>query len=262
MDIDAQTIFCLVVVTLIIGFWVFRPRKECFHIDNTYAAKPGRMMSRNGVTVIQTWKSKTNIPAKYADMQRNVQNLPDINYIFFDDEEIYRFVYEFYPEHKDFFDTLPTMIQKIDLWRYMVVYRLGGLYLDLDMHVTADRISDEQLHAWGRCALPLEYEQNSDLVLQQRGCQYLIGNYAFYSQAEHPFLRELITQITTDAFGFLKDPRGLSEHEKVYFTTGPVAVTLAYLGTKSKVNIITPNPFRPARFGEFAVHMMSGAWKE
>lgn len=261
-DMDAQTIIALVVVTLIIGFWLYSAGRQCFQGSYSYAAQPRRIISNNGINVIQTWKSKTNIPGKYSDMQQSVQNLPDINYIFFDDEAIYQFVYEFYPEYKEFFDALPTMIQKLDFWRYLAIYRLGGLYLDLDMQVTADRISDEQLAEWGVCAFPLEFEQNSDLVLQNRGCQYLIGNYAFYAEAQHPFLQELITQIATDKFGFLRDPSGLNEHQKVYFSTGPVCCTLAYLDTNTNVNVISPSPFQNSCFGNFAVHMNSGSWKE
>ena len=153
------------------------------------------------------------------------------------------------------------MIQKLDFWRYLAIFRLGGLYLDLDMDLTVDRISDEDFSGWGACAFPLEYEQNTDNILQNRGCQYLIGNYAFYAEPQNLFLQELIMHIATDKYGFLRNPEGLDKNQQVYYSSGPVAVTLAYLDTNTDVNIIAPRSFRPGCFGDFAVHMMAGAWK-
>jgi mannosyltransferase OCH1-like enzyme len=37
-----------------------------------------------------------------------------------------------FPEYYDKFNELPRMIMKIDMFRYFLMYKYGGLYTDMD----------------------------------------------------------------------------------------------------------------------------------
>lgn len=206
--------------------------------------------------IIQTWKTAA-VPEGYLGYQARVLALPGARYRFYDDDALAAFVRRRFPQYYGAFVGLPYAIQRIDMFRYLAVYALGGLYLDLDMEVLASRVDASR---WGECCFPKEYLSNTDPVLRQRGCPFLLGNYAFFARRRHPFLKELVDNIVTDRYGFQKRT-DMPRDKYVFYTTGPVHVTLSYLDTAESVTVLAPEPFRHSCFGDFAVHRQMGSWK-
>ena len=58
---------------------------------------------------------------------------PEYDHRYMDDAQAARFVLEeFGQEWHDFFIGLPVGVMRGDLWRYMIIYKYGGVYADLD----------------------------------------------------------------------------------------------------------------------------------
>jgi len=82
--------------------------------------------------IYQTWHTK-NLPTK---MGENVKNLkyknPEFEYHLYDDYECRDFIKKnFDKEVLNAFDTLIPGAYKADLWRYCILYKNGGVYLDI-----------------------------------------------------------------------------------------------------------------------------------
>lgn len=57
---------------------------------------------------------------------------PEYQYQLWDDSKLRRFVKQYYPEHYDFYLELPKKINRIDIARYFILHRMGGIYADMD----------------------------------------------------------------------------------------------------------------------------------
>jgi mannosyltransferase OCH1-like enzyme len=80
----------------------------------------------------QTWKSKI-LPPPFDELAQSWKTfLPDWDYILWTDEMNRNFIKEHYPAFLLKYDNYPHNIQRIDAFRYCVLNKLGGLYVDLD----------------------------------------------------------------------------------------------------------------------------------
>jgi hypothetical protein len=92
-------------------------------------------MKENAViplNIYQTWHTK-NLPTK---MQENVNCLkrqnPEFKYYLYDDYDCREFIKKnFDKDVLNAFDTLIPGAYKADLWRYCILYKNGGIYLDI-----------------------------------------------------------------------------------------------------------------------------------
>jgi mannosyltransferase OCH1-like enzyme len=209
------------------------------------------------LNIIQTWKDN-RIPIKYLKLRNQLKkHNPHANYIFFTDNDIEIFIKTQFPQYINFFNNLPFKIQKIDFFRYLAVYYYGGVYFDLDYESLKPLSS---LFNESNAIFPVEFLNNTDLILRQQGFKPLIGNYAFYAPKNHPFLKLIIDNIVNNR---IKIKNNISQNKYVYYTTGPVMVTQSYLDFKDKLNVdlIKPNPFKKSHFGIYGKHMNMGSWK-
>lgn len=210
------------------------------------------------INIFQTWKTK-KIHNSYQPLVSKVKKLnPNSNYIFYDDKQIEKFIKNKYPEYYTIYSKLPYKIQKIDFFRYLIVYHYGGIYLDLDIDLYHS-LSDMDL---SRPNFAIEFEKNSDKILQQQKCSILLGNYAFYSPRKHPFLKKIIDNLVNNRLISIVNKNDYKKY--VYYTTGPVLVTQSYLDYHNKNDIILLKtiPFRKSHFGKYGKHKAMGSWKK
>jgi hypothetical protein len=84
--------------------------------------------------LFQTFKVPDVPPRMFAAARSWWSLNPDHEYRFFDDEACRAFVREhFGSELERCYDALPAGAFRADLWRLCVLYRLGGVYADIDM---------------------------------------------------------------------------------------------------------------------------------
>ncbi len=81
------------------------------------------------------WQTmKTNrVPVlmkSYADTWMDLN--PEYEYRFCDDEDIIDFIKTCFPEYLEGYKRLKFGASKADLWRYLIIYRYGGIYADID----------------------------------------------------------------------------------------------------------------------------------
>jgi hypothetical protein len=80
----------------------------------------------------QTMKSN-QVPAfmkDYADTW--IENNPEYEYRFFDDDDMIDFISSDFPAYLEAFKKIKYGASKADLWRYLIMYKYGGVYVDLD----------------------------------------------------------------------------------------------------------------------------------
>src|SRR6185312_12400220 len=57
---------------------------------------------------------------------------PEYKYRFFDDQDIQNFLQIHFPDYYEAYNTIKFGSSKADLWRYLIIYKYGGVYADLD----------------------------------------------------------------------------------------------------------------------------------
>ena len=219
------------------------------------------------MNIIQTWKTK-HIPSNFKDCMNSViQHAENFNYMFFTDEDIDYFVQTKMTAYYDTLISFKTKIQKIDFFRYLVIYYYGGIYLDLDIMIEKDL--SELYENPEICKFPIEYVHIDDTFITDQRFDHLIGNYAFYAPANDPFIKKIIDNIVNKritkegiAKAALTNGDNFNDVE-IYCTTGPIMVTQSYIDMENKkhIELLTSRPFRNERFGMFGRHLCYGTWR-
>jgi mannosyltransferase OCH1-like enzyme len=167
------------------------------------------------------------------------------------------FVFKFFPEHYDLYNNYEYEIQRCDAVRYMILYRYGGLYADMDYY----------------CVKPFDQVFNlykSSLYLVQtpnRSGEY-VSNSLMFSEPHHPFWKSLLVEMEVQK----SPPIYYSKHLCVMFTTGPGIVNRIFHRYKLRYKLKSwPHKyFQPHTHIEnvmtlkndnvYAMHMSGGCW--
>jgi mannosyltransferase OCH1-like enzyme len=87
--------------------------------------------------IYQTWKSKDIPPNIRKVQERMLAKNPGYEIRFFDDDDIDRFMQQYFPESVfRAYKKIYVGAGKADFWRYCVLYVYGGIYLDIDSEIT------------------------------------------------------------------------------------------------------------------------------
>jgi|LauGreDrversion4_2_1035121.scaffolds.fasta_scaffold281968_2 mannosyltransferase OCH1-like enzyme len=82
--------------------------------------------------IFQTWHSKKLPIEMFLAVSRIKKTNPRFNYYLFDDNDCRNFIKKYFDENVlNAYDTLIPGAYKADLWRYCVLYKMGGIYLDI-----------------------------------------------------------------------------------------------------------------------------------
>ena len=86
--------------------------------------------------IYQTWKTH-NLPRGIDIVVRKMLDAnPGYSHYLYDDIEMTEFVHRNYPgEISSAFDMLAIGAARADLWRYLILYKYGGIYLDIDAEI-------------------------------------------------------------------------------------------------------------------------------
>jgi mannosyltransferase OCH1-like enzyme len=197
---------------------------------------------------------------------------PDFEYLYFDNEQKENFVDAHFPQYRDIYDGFPFRIQKYDFFRYLVVYKLGGFYFDLDIFL-AQGLDDLCAN---ECVFSFEELSIHRFLRETYDMDWEIANYGFGAIAGHPFLAAIIENCIKAqrdpgwaAAMWRPIPRPFQSDFYVLDTTGPglVTRTLAELSdTSAQIKILFPSdvcdPQRWHQFGDYGVHLQEGSWRQ
>ena len=133
----------------------------------------------------QTYKNH-NLPEIYQMCQTEIKKLhPEFEYRFYTDSDMDRLMKTEFSEYYDKFNELPRMIMKIDMFRYFLMYKYGGLYTDMDylMFNPFDLLNE-------KVVIPCNRED-------ENGNPICLGNCIFASQPNHPYWKSLMDTLFT-----------------------------------------------------------------
>lgn len=109
---------------------------------------------------------------------------PDWIYNYMDDQQAGEFIKQEYgDEWYDIWINVPVAVMRGDIWRYMIIYKYGGMYADLDTNCVIP------IGAW----LPT-FGPDCKFVLCVENIVHM-ANWAFIGTAGHPFLKFLLDMI-------------------------------------------------------------------
>lgn len=173
------------------------------------------------------------------ELQRNVEDLKALNsgweHVFYDDQAIERFIREHYgPAMLRLFRTIDPVYgaARADLFRYLVVYRLGGVYLDIKSRFRTpidqviDRATDRFVVVQWSNGPGERYEQYGmhDDVAQVEGGEY--QQWHVIAAPGSPFLRAVLERVCRNILRYRPWRDGVGAIA-VLRLTGPIAYTLA-----------------------------------
>jgi hypothetical protein len=195
---------------------------------------------------------------------------PDWEYLFFSDADVRCFVEGEFPEYRAAFDAFQEPIQRIDFFRYLAVYRLGGFYFDLDVFLSRP-LTDLLGY---NSVFPFEELTVNRFLRRRYSMDWELGNYGFGAVAGNEFLQVVIencVRAQTDHAWVAPMMRGVTALFRsefyVFNTTGPGLVSRTFAerpDLASEVTVLFPsNVCDEANwhlFGEYGIHMMTSSW--
>ena len=204
----------------------------------------------------QTYRDAV-LPDPYGFCQAELLRLhPDYEYRFYSDADIISFIKTEFPDYWDAFHLLPRMIMKIDMFRYFLMYRFGGIYADMDylfLNPIGPALS-------GEIVLPANREEN--------GVAKRIGNCIFASEPGHPFWKSLMDTLHTYDRAIVDDgfvegsPQGTGPQfvYDMWTKTSLPFVPRAFFHPETRTS---PSYMESLRLkGTIGMHLCSGLWRD
>ena len=157
-------------------------------------------------TIYQTWYTK-KIPEPIQESINKMKNEnPDYKYELHLDEQARSFVEENYSKQiLEIYDSLLVGAAKADLWRYMMLYKNGGIYLDIDS-------------IWKKPFSELLREDDNAVISREKNSGLFV-QWCLIFNKEHPILKYAIEQACSNIL--------FRSQTNVVFLTGPVVFSQA-----------------------------------
>jgi mannosyltransferase OCH1-like enzyme len=212
--------------------------------------------------VFMTWKDTTFSPLHSRQLKKFRERNTDFSFEFYDDKRMNEWMEANYAGHPilEAFRYITVMAAKVDVWRYCILYKEGGVYCDIDSSLTLplrDLLKDDpeemlsyeanQWKSWlsvGTHADPALYllEPPAEVVALLDHPDNLFLTWFLCFAPGNPILGEYIELVATH-FPFFKGRIFDSVLKGSTHATGPVALTQAVWKSLVKTKR------RPGQFG-------------
>lgn len=196
---------------------------------------------------------------------------PDWEYCFWSKETIDNFMEKFYPELIPTYNAFRYPVQRWDAIRYLILYQIGGLYVDLD-YECLEPITPLLLNS--TCCLALEPALNAIKFNKP----HIIGNALMATVPNHSYFKMVINDVFYSEEKYLNEDKGT----EIVESTGPFMMGRVYETYREKENItlipgdlVTPLTYSEVRLvikGQetkeietkvekaYAIHYFFGSW--
>lgn len=157
--------------------------------------------------IFQSWYTKTLDPLIQKKIDSYKTMNPEYTYYLYDDDEIDNFVNTHYQGIiSECYNKLNIIVAKVDFWRYLVLYKYGGIYLDMDSSIEKplNRLIKDDDEAI------ITAEGNADLYVQ----------WGLIFSKQHPILKKTIELVCDN----IQNNRYPNDIHKM---TGPTVYTRA-----------------------------------
>ena len=174
-------------------------------------------------------------------IQHNSTHIPDHQIL--GPEDILPLVYRFSEELAEVWDQIPHWIIKCDLGRLLYIYYHGGMYVDCDC-VIRKAIPSHPVVLFTERVVP-----HYQLGPREKKYNLRVANYAFASEAQHPFLKDVILECIRR----LKLLKGNVSTSDILWVCGPDVITTVYHETPRKDITLLDTTY--------LTHLMAGSWR-
>lgn len=186
----------------------------------------------------QIWEGKSEpLPAYFKDFAQTWKdNHPDWVYEFWDEKRMNDFISDFYPDFGDIYYRYPYSVQRWDVIRYLILFRLGGLYVDFDYESLE---SVNEILKDGTCFFAAEPEEHAIHFKKD-----IYFNNAFMACIpQHPFFKEIIEHLKQLSVTSSTNDKMMD----VLNTTGPLMLTQLYETSpyKDDITLLPPELVSP-----------------
>jgi len=197
---------------------------------------------------------------------------PTWEYRFWGKKEMEDFLIKEFPEFIPTYKAYPFNVQRWDAIRYLILYRIGGLYVDLDYECLEPM---DALLNNATCCMGMEPTVNS--ITHDKAL--IIGNALMASVPNHPYFKAMINDMMKG-----EKYSDLSKSLQIMETTGPFMVTRLYENypNKDEITLLPADLVAPLTIFEvremasglttpkmedqlekaFAIHYFAGSWNE
>ena len=132
------------------------------------------------------WMGGKAIPEMNIQCANSIKQVNhDFEYRLWKDEEINSLIQSEFSEYYEAFNKLPRMIMKIDMFRYFLMYKFGGLYTDMDYMM---------FKPFDLLDYAIVIPSNRESATGEPQC---LGNCIFASVPNHPFWKSLMDSLFT-----------------------------------------------------------------
>jgi hypothetical protein len=147
--------------------------------------------------VHQMHKTEDSMPAALKVYQETVKlYTPQYEYNFWTDATLDALVDSEFPQYADLYYSLTPKIKRIDMSKYLVIYKYGGFFFDADLELFKD---------------PTPLVQGNAVVLCDPA--------AFYSEPKHTFWLDMFEHIAKNRHAFVIEASGPAAMKSVYLRT-------------------------------------------
>ena len=198
----------------------------------------------------QTWKTK-DLGERQRSWQKTIlDTYPDYQYILWDDEDIKNFVKNEFPWYYDTWENLSPFIKKVDAVRYMWMYKIGGIYFDLDV-VAYKRMDHLLTDKPGSAFIPVKHSKLNWAYDTDAASPAILASYP-----GNPIWLEMLEQIKKDI------------DRPVLYCTGPIGLANLLRDFRKKpqdkkMNLVLLSESRLGlgyKLPKYSKHINTGTW--
>ena len=160
--------------------------------------------------IYQTWV-RSYLPDKVHIVRNRIKELnPEYKMVYYVDEEIDAFIKENFNEYTyNAFLRLNVGAAKADFWRYCILYKQGGVYLDMDSEITGSL--DKLITPYDDCIITRDYSPNSNVTC----------NWFMIFGKNHPIMKRAIEICCNNIYNKIELPFYAEQRHFIAYLTGP-----------------------------------------
>lgn len=139
----------------------------------------------------QIWSSRNNpLPQTFIELGNTWKEFhPDWQYLFWDDEKMDAFMRHYYPDYMEAYNRFTYDIQRWDVIRYLILYQMGGLYVDFD----TECLGNIESLLTTDCCFGTDTKDN--IIYSSLVEDAYLNNTYIASAPGHPFLKSVIDHV-------------------------------------------------------------------
>ncbi len=138
----------------------------------------------------QIWSDKEKpLPAQFAKMAETWKyDYPEWKYIYWNEQRMNDFILEYFPQYWNIYNGFPLNIQRWDAIRYLILYQMGGMYVDFDfesLHPMDELLCDKI------CCISREPVSHSKIFKNS----FIINNSLMAAIPKHVYMEKIIHHV-------------------------------------------------------------------